>query len=228
MRQSDALPGRRTSTRATTPVRARVAARRGAAGATSAARRRRPRAPTPASACAPTPSGCAPARARAATTYPYGDTRMPGVCNDARAVHPAVELLRHERPVDLLARSTTPCLEPAADSLDAHRRARRLRHRRGRVRHDGQPPRVDRRSRGHVPRRLLRRHRAQRQRLPLRDDRARRGVLGLLDRLSAAACEKERRRNPSVAAPSDHPTPEHDSARRGGPGVRPKRRSRRA
>ena len=25
------------------------------------------------------------------TTYPYGDTRMPGVCNDARAVHPAVE-----------------------------------------------------------------------------------------------------------------------------------------
>jgi formylglycine-generating enzyme required for sulfatase activity len=24
-------------------------------------------------------------------TYPYGDTRMPGVCNDARSVHPAVE-----------------------------------------------------------------------------------------------------------------------------------------
>jgi hypothetical protein len=26
------------------------------------------------------------------TTYPYGNTREPGVCNDARAVHPAVEL----------------------------------------------------------------------------------------------------------------------------------------
>lgn len=25
------------------------------------------------------------------TTYPYGDTRQPGVCNDARAQHPAVE-----------------------------------------------------------------------------------------------------------------------------------------
>jgi formylglycine-generating enzyme required for sulfatase activity len=25
------------------------------------------------------------------TTYPYGNTRMPGVCNDARSVHPAVE-----------------------------------------------------------------------------------------------------------------------------------------
>lgn len=27
----------------------------------------------------------------AGTTYPYGSTREPGVCNDARAVHPAVE-----------------------------------------------------------------------------------------------------------------------------------------
>lgn len=26
------------------------------------------------------------------TTYPYGMTRLPGVCNDARAVHPAIEL----------------------------------------------------------------------------------------------------------------------------------------
>ena len=26
------------------------------------------------------------------TTYPYGNTREPGVCNDARAVHPAIEL----------------------------------------------------------------------------------------------------------------------------------------
>jgi hypothetical protein len=25
------------------------------------------------------------------TTYPYGDTRLDGVCNDARAVHPAIE-----------------------------------------------------------------------------------------------------------------------------------------
>jgi formylglycine-generating enzyme required for sulfatase activity len=28
----------------------------------------------------------------AMTTYPYGNTREPGTCNDARAVHPAVEL----------------------------------------------------------------------------------------------------------------------------------------
>lgn len=27
----------------------------------------------------------------AGTTYPYGDTREPGVCNDAREQHPAVE-----------------------------------------------------------------------------------------------------------------------------------------
>lgn len=27
----------------------------------------------------------------AGTTYPYGDTRIPGACNDARAVHPAIE-----------------------------------------------------------------------------------------------------------------------------------------
>ncbi len=27
----------------------------------------------------------------AGTTYPYGDARMPGVCNDARAQHPAIE-----------------------------------------------------------------------------------------------------------------------------------------
>jgi hypothetical protein len=26
-----------------------------------------------------------------ATTYPYGTTRMPGVCNDARACHPAIQ-----------------------------------------------------------------------------------------------------------------------------------------
>jgi formylglycine-generating enzyme required for sulfatase activity len=26
------------------------------------------------------------------TTFPYGSTRQPGVCNDARSVHPAVEL----------------------------------------------------------------------------------------------------------------------------------------
>jgi sulfatase modifying factor 1 len=27
----------------------------------------------------------------AATTYPYGDAKQPGVCNDARALHPAIE-----------------------------------------------------------------------------------------------------------------------------------------
>ena len=36
------------------------------------------------------------------TTYPYGNTREPGVCNDARAQHPADRALRHERRLDLL------------------------------------------------------------------------------------------------------------------------------
>ncbi len=31
-------------------------------------------------------------RGPGALTYPYGSTRMPGVCNDARSVHPAIEL----------------------------------------------------------------------------------------------------------------------------------------
>ncbi|HEY0251557.1 MAG TPA: SUMF1/EgtB/PvdO family nonheme iron enzyme, partial [Kofleriaceae bacterium] len=31
-------------------------------------------------------------RGAANTTYPYGATREPGVCNDARAMHPAIEL----------------------------------------------------------------------------------------------------------------------------------------
>ena len=30
-------------------------------------------------------------RGAGTTTYPYGDTRQPGVCNDARALHPVVE-----------------------------------------------------------------------------------------------------------------------------------------
>jgi formylglycine-generating enzyme required for sulfatase activity len=31
-------------------------------------------------------------RGPTSTIYPYGNTRLPGVCNDARSVHPAIEL----------------------------------------------------------------------------------------------------------------------------------------
>ncbi|MGE0784035.1 MAG: SUMF1/EgtB/PvdO family nonheme iron enzyme [Sandaracinaceae bacterium] len=37
-------------------------------------------------------------RGPSGSVYPYGDTRMPGVCNDARAVHPAVERFMSSEP----------------------------------------------------------------------------------------------------------------------------------
>jgi formylglycine-generating enzyme required for sulfatase activity len=48
------------------------------------------------------------------TTYPYGNTREPGVCNDARAVHPAVELYGTSASW-IFSELDCPCL----DELDA-------------------------------------------------------------------------------------------------------------
>jgi len=50
-------------------------------------------------------------------TYPYGDTRMPGVCNDARAVHPAVEYFGTSDP-SIYTMLDHPCLDQLPDSLD--------------------------------------------------------------------------------------------------------------
>ncbi|MCX5741213.1 MAG: SUMF1/EgtB/PvdO family nonheme iron enzyme [Proteobacteria bacterium] len=51
------------------------------------------------------------------TTYPYGDARQPGVCNDARAVHPAVELYG-TTDAWIFAHLDSPCLSQEADGLD--------------------------------------------------------------------------------------------------------------
>jgi formylglycine-generating enzyme len=51
------------------------------------------------------------------TTYPYGTTRQPGVCNDARAVHPAVELYGTSD-AWIFSHLDSPCLSQEADGLD--------------------------------------------------------------------------------------------------------------
>lgn len=51
------------------------------------------------------------------TTYPYGNTRMPGVCNDARATHPAVEYFGTTDPV-IYSMLGHPCLDQLPASLD--------------------------------------------------------------------------------------------------------------
>jgi hypothetical protein len=95
---------------------------------------------------------------------------------------PGGAVLRVERQLGVLDdRPQLP--RPAARRAGPHRRPRRLRLGRRPLRPDGQPARVDRRSRRHLPRRLLRRHHHQRQRLPLPHHRPRRLALGLLDRL---------------------------------------------
>lgn len=55
-------------------------------------------------------------RGPAMTTYPYGDVLMPGVCNDARAVHPAIELFGTTDPI-IWSMLGHPCLNQLADSL---------------------------------------------------------------------------------------------------------------
>jgi formylglycine-generating enzyme len=50
------------------------------------------------------------------TTYPYGNTREPGVCNDARSVHPAVELYG-TADTWIYSHIDSPCLNQLADGL---------------------------------------------------------------------------------------------------------------
>ncbi len=47
-------------------------------------------------------------------TYPYGDSRQPGDCNDARSAHPAVELFGNDNPFGQLSH---PCINQLPDSL---------------------------------------------------------------------------------------------------------------
>lgn len=49
-------------------------------------------------------------------TYPYGNTRQPGVCNDARAVHPAVELYPNDP--NPFTHIQEPCINQLPASLD--------------------------------------------------------------------------------------------------------------
>jgi len=51
------------------------------------------------------------------TTYPYGDARMPGVCNDARAAHPAIEYFGTSDDW-IWSELGHPCLDQLPDSLD--------------------------------------------------------------------------------------------------------------
>lgn len=50
------------------------------------------------------------------TTYPYGDTRMDGVCNDARATHPAVEYFGTSASW-IWSMLGNPCIDQLPDSL---------------------------------------------------------------------------------------------------------------
>ena len=56
-------------------------------------------------------------RGAANTTYPYGGTRQPGVCNDARAVNPVVEYFGSSDP-SVIAMGTHPCIDQLPSSLD--------------------------------------------------------------------------------------------------------------
>ncbi|HEY1810957.1 MAG TPA: SUMF1/EgtB/PvdO family nonheme iron enzyme [Kofleriaceae bacterium] len=51
------------------------------------------------------------------TTYPYGNTREPGVCNDARAVHPAIELYGTGS-AWIYSHLDSPCLNQEAAGLE--------------------------------------------------------------------------------------------------------------
>ena len=56
-------------------------------------------------------------RGAANTTYPYGNTRMAGVCNDARSVHPAVELYGTGA-AWIYSHIDSPCLNQLQPGLD--------------------------------------------------------------------------------------------------------------
>ncbi len=49
-------------------------------------------------------------------TYPYGNTRQPGVCNDARSVHPAVEYFQSSDP-SVFSKIQHQCLNQLPQSL---------------------------------------------------------------------------------------------------------------
>jgi hypothetical protein len=51
------------------------------------------------------------------TTYPYGQTRQPGTCNDARSLHPAVELYGTSD-AWIYSHLDSPCLNQLAHGLD--------------------------------------------------------------------------------------------------------------
>jgi hypothetical protein len=51
------------------------------------------------------------------TTYPYGNTREPGVCNDARAMHPAIELYGTSNSW-IYSHLDSPCLNQEANGLE--------------------------------------------------------------------------------------------------------------
>ena len=52
------------------------------------------------------------------TTYPYGATRLPGVCNDARTPHPAIQYFGANDP-QVWNKLGHPCINQLPDSLDA-------------------------------------------------------------------------------------------------------------
>jgi formylglycine-generating enzyme len=56
-------------------------------------------------------------RGPANTIYPYGDTRQPGACNDARAVNPVVEYFGSNDP-SVFAMTGHPCIDQLPASLD--------------------------------------------------------------------------------------------------------------
>ncbi len=56
-------------------------------------------------------------RGASTTTYPYGNTRQPGVCNDARSRHPAVEYFGTGDSW-IWSELGHPCINQLADSLD--------------------------------------------------------------------------------------------------------------
>ncbi len=56
-------------------------------------------------------------RGSTSTTYPYGNTRIAGVCNDARSVHPAVELYGTNASW-IFSHIDSPCLNQLQPGLD--------------------------------------------------------------------------------------------------------------
>jgi len=56
-------------------------------------------------------------RGSTSTTYPYGNTRLPGVCNDARSVHPAIELYGTSASW-IYSHIDSPCLNQLQPGLD--------------------------------------------------------------------------------------------------------------